>query len=293
MAGTIDLGHGVGLRPDHYERVLDGSTKVDWFEVISENFMVEGGRPLHVLDRVRRDAPVVLHGVSLSIGSTDPIDESYLSSLRRLISRVEPAWVSDHLCWTGVGGHNSHDLLPLPYTEEALDHVSERVLAVQERLGRPIALENASTYLEFAGSTLSEWDFLSELSARTDCGILLDVNNVYVSACNHGFDAVKYIDAIAPSSVWQIHLAGHSDHGTHLLDTHSRPVCDEVWALYRQAIARCGAVATLIEWDEDIPAWDELEAESERARHERSAVLAGSNPVDSEAPAEGTTEARK
>ncbi len=274
MTGVPDLGHGVGLRREHFERVLEAPTRVDWFEVISENFMVEGGRPLHVLDRIRRDYPIVLHGVSLSIGSTDPLDRDYLAGLRSLAARIEPAWVSDHLCWTGVGGHNSHDLLPLPYTEEALDHVCERVLAVQEALGRPISLENASTYLRFTQSTMSEWEFLAEVVRRTDCGVLLDVNNVYVSACNHDFDPRAYIEAIPPEAVWQIHLAGHRDYGTHLLDTHSRPVCDEVWGLYREAIARCGAVATLIEWDEDIPEWDELEAESERARAERSAVIA-------------------
>ena len=268
-----DLGHGVGLRREHFERVLEAPTRVDWFEVVSENFMVEGGRPLSVLGRVRRDYPVVLHGVSLSIGSTDALDRDYLTTLRALADRIEPTWISDHLCWTGVGGHNSHDLLPLPYTEEALAWVAERVLAVQDALGCAIALENVSTYLEFTASQLREWNFLAELARRTDCGILLDVNNVYVSACNHGFDASEYIEAIPPESVWQIHLAGHTDLGTHRLDTHSRPVCDEVWVLYREAIARCGAVPTLVEWDEDIPEWDVLEAESERARVERSDVL--------------------
>jgi len=274
MPGAADLGHGVGLRREHFERVLEGPTHVDWFEVVSENFMVEGGRPLDVLDRVRRDKPVVLHGVSLSIGSTDPLDRDYLARLRALADRVEPAWLSDHLCWTGVGGHNSHDLLPLPYTEEALDWVCDRVLASQDSLGRRIALENVSTYLEFADSPLREWEFLAEVSKRTECGVLLDVNNIYVSACNHGFDASEYIAAIPEPAVWQIHLAGHSDHGTHLLDTHSRPVCEEVWQLYREATARFGAVATLVEWDEEIPPFEELEAQSERARAERSAVLA-------------------
>jgi len=264
-----DLGHGVGLRREHFERVLAGPTRVDWFEVISENFMVKGGRPLHVLERVRRDYPVALHGVSLSIGSTDPIDLDYLDRLRQLVVRAEPAWVSDHLCWTGVGGHNAHDLLPLPYTEEALEHVVARVGAVQEHLGRRIALENVSTYLSFAGSTMSECEFLAEVAVRADCGILLDVNNVYVSAVNHGFDAEKYLAAVPPERVWQVHLAGHTDRGSHLLDTHSRHVCDEVWELYRTATRRIGAVASLIEWDEDIPDWDTLEAESLRARRLR------------------------
>lgn len=266
MSAVPHLGHGVGLRRDHFTRVLDSPTQVDWFEVISENFMVDGGRPLHVLDRVRRDYPVVLHGVSLSIGSTDALDEDYLDRLLALAERIEPAWISDHLCWTGVGGHNAHDLLPLPYTEETLDHVVERVLAVQDHLGRPIALENASTYLTFAGSTLPEWEFLSEISQRSDCGILLDVNNVYVSAMNHGFDPEKYIAAIPSERVWQIHLAGHTDRGTHLLDTHSREVCDDVWDLYHFATRHVGAVASLIEWDEDIPDWEILEAECQRAR---------------------------
>ena len=273
MSTVPDLGHGVGLRRDHFERVLAGGTRIDWFEIISENFMVKGGRPLHVLERVRRDYPVVMHGVSLSIGTTDLLDADYLDQLAALAERVEPAWISDHLCWTGVGGHNAHDLLPLPYTEEALNHVVARVDAVQVRLGRPIALENASTYLTFAGSTIPEWEFLAEVATRAGCGILLDVNNVYVSARNHGFDPEKYIAAIPPEHVWQIHLAGHTDRGTHLLDTHSRAVCDEVWDLYRAATRRVGAVASLIEWDEDIPEWDVLEAESERARSVRSEVL--------------------
>jgi uncharacterized protein (UPF0276 family) len=268
-----DLGHGVGLRREHFDRVLAGPTSVDWFEVISENFMVEGGRPLHVLEAIRRDYPIVLHGVSLSIGSSDPLNADYLKDLAGLAERVEPAWVSDHLCWTGVGGHNAHDLLPLPYTEEALEHTAARVREVQDRLGRQIALENVSTYLTFAGSTMSEWEFLAQLSEQADCGILLDVNNIYVSAVNHGFDAAEYIDAIAPERVWQIHLAGHSDQGTHLLDTHSRPVCDEVWALYRRAVERFGAVTSLVEWDEDIPSWETLEAESDKARIERDHAL--------------------
>ena len=268
-----DLGHGVGLRREHFGRVLEGPTAVDWFEVISENFMVEGGRPLFVLERVRRDYPVVLHGVSLSIGSTDPLDRGYLDRLGALAARFEPAWVSDHLCWTGVGGHNAHDLLPLPYTEEALAHVVARVGAVQEHLGRRIALENVSTYLTFAGSTLPEAEFLSEVAERADCGILLDVNNVYVSASNHGFDAEAYVERIPPHRVWQVHLAGHTDRGSHLLDTHSRPVCEEVWDLYRFATRRLGPVASLVEWDEDVPDWDTLEAESLRARAAREQVL--------------------
>ncbi len=264
----------MGLRREHFDRVLAGPTQVDWFEVISENFMINGGRPRYVLEQVRRDYPVVLHGVSLSIGSTDPLDSDYLDRLGALAAWIQPAWVSDHLCWTGVGGHNAHDLLPLPYTEEALDHVVTRVAAVQDRLGRQIALENASTYLNFAGSTLTEWEFLAQLAVRADCGILLDVNNVYVSATNHGFDPKQYLEALPADRIWQIHLAGHTDCGTHLLDTHSRLVCDEVWQLYRFATARFGAVSSLVEWDEDIPDWATLEGECLRARALQRSSLA-------------------
>jgi uncharacterized protein (UPF0276 family) len=273
MAVVPDLGHGVGLRREHFDRVLSAPTRVDWFEVISENFMVKGGRPLQVLERVRRDYPLVLHGVSLSIGSTDPLDRGYLDGLRKLAEWIEPAWVSDHLCWTCIGGHNAHDLLPLPYTEEALGHVVSRLAAVQEHLGRRIALENASTYLSFAGSSMPEWEFLSEVAHRADCGILLDVNNVYVSAVNHGFDPEKYLAAVPAERVWEIHLAGHTDRGSHLLDTHSTRVCDEVWELYRFATRRIGAVASLVEWDEEIPDWDTLETESLRGRDAQREAL--------------------
>jgi uncharacterized protein (UPF0276 family) len=215
----------------------------------------------------------VLHGVSLNIGSADPLAASHLDALEGLARRFEPAWLSDHLCWTGVGGHNAHDLLPLPYTEEALEHVVARLAAVQEHLGRRIALENVSTYLEFCGSTIPEWEFLAEVAVRADCGILLDVNNVYVSACNHGFDPEKYLAAIPAERVWQVHLAGHSDRGDHLLDTHGCPVVPAVWELYRSATRRIGGVASLVEWDEDVPDWDTLEAESLRARALRDEVL--------------------
>jgi len=268
------LGHGVGLRRDHFDRILSAPTGVDWFEAISENFMVPGGRPLDILRRVRRDYPVVLHGVSLSIGSTDPLDADYLSRLQTLIRAIEPAWVTDHLCWTGVSGVNSHDLLPMPYTEEALAHVVRRVQQVQERLGRRIGLENPSSYLTWTASTITEWDFLAAVAERADCGIMLDVNNVFVSARNHGFDPAVYVDAIPKDRVWQFHLAGHSDHGTHLLDTHDHPVREEVWDLYRRAVRRFGTVPTLIEWDGNIPAWDRLEAESRRAREVMRDALA-------------------
>jgi uncharacterized protein (UPF0276 family) len=280
-AKPADIGHGVGLRRDHFQRVLSEPTAVDWFEVISENFMVEGGRPLDILMRVRRDYPVVMHGVSLSVGSTDPLDSAYLTRLRDLANQVEAAWVSDHLCWTGVGGRNAHDLLPMPYTEEALTHVVSRVIRVQETLGRRIALENPSSYLTFSASSIPEEQFLAAVAERADCGILLDVNNVYVSSVNHRFDARAYLDAIPAERVWQIHLAGHSDHGAYLLDTHDHPVCDPVWELYRHAVRRCGAVPTLVEWDEHIPTWDVLEDQSLQARQARDQELSpgGQHPA--------------
>jgi hypothetical protein len=260
------LGHGIGLRPVHYPRVLDGTARADWFEVISENFMIRGGRPLAVLERARAEAPVVFHGVSLSLGSTDPLNARYLDELAALAERIEPAWISDHCCWGSVGGHYAHDLLPLPYTEEALALVVERVFRVQERLGRRILIENVSTYLAWAHSAMPEWEFLAAVATRADCGILLDVNNVHVSAVNHGFSAAAYVDALPADRVAQIHLAGHSDHGTHLLDTHDAPVIPAVWALYRRAVARVGRVSTLVEWDDRIPPLEEVLAEAERAR---------------------------
>jgi len=243
--------------------------------VISENFMIPGGRPLAVLERARAIAPLVLHGVSLSLGSTDPLSETYLAELGALIDRVEPAWVSDHLCWGSIGGHYAHDLLPLPYTEEALRHVVERVRRVQDRLRRQILVENVSSYLTFHHSSVPEWEFLAAVAERADCGILLDVNNVYVSSVNHGFDAATYVAAMPGSRVGQIHLAGHSDKGTHLLDTHDGHVVPAVWDLYRLALQRFGRVSTLIEWDDRIPGWDVLCAEAECARAVEREVMGG------------------
>ena len=267
------LGHGIGLRTTHFPRVLDGTARADWFEAVSENFMIRGGRPLAVLERVRAEAPVVLHGVSLSIGSTDPLNERYLRELRALAERFDPAWVSDHLCWGSFGGHYAHDLLPLPYTEEALAVVVERVERVQERLGRRILLENVSSYVTFTHSAMPEWEFLGAVAERADCGILLDVNNIYVSAVNHGFAADAYIDGVPAARVGQIHLAGHSDKGTHLLDTHDGPVVEAVWRLYRRAVRRLGRVSTLVEWDERIPELEVVLAEAERARAAEAEVL--------------------
>jgi uncharacterized protein (UPF0276 family) len=271
---TMD-GHGIGLRTRHFPRVLDGTARADWFEAISENFMIRGGRPLAVLERVRADAPIVLHGVSLSIGSTDALNEDYLTELRALAERFQPAWISDHLCWGSHAGCYAHDLLPLPYTEEALAHVAGRIARVQERLGRRILIENVSSYLAFSHSTMTEWEFLGAVAERADCGILLDVNNVYVSGVNHGFSPEAYVDAIPASRVAQVHLAGHSDHGTHLLDTHDAPVVPAVWQLYRRAVARFGRVSTLVEWDDRVPELEEVLAEAERARAVEAETVAG------------------
>jgi len=267
------LGHGIGLRPPHFPRLGDGAAHVDWFEAISENYMIAGGRPLAALEQARTLAPVVLHGVSLSIGSTDPLDDAYLGALERLIERIEPAWISDHLCWSSVGGHHAHDLLPLPYTEEALAHVVARLVAVQDRLGRRILVENVSSYLTYAHSTMPEWEFLAAMAEGADCGLLLDVNNVYVSATNHGFPPNDYLAGLPVDRVGQIHLAGHTDMGTHLLDTHDGPVIEPVWRLYRQAVRRFGRISTLVEWDDHIPALEVVCAEAERARTAEAEVL--------------------
>ncbi|HVY40764.1 MAG TPA: DUF692 domain-containing protein [Polyangia bacterium] len=266
-----DLGFGLGLRREHFQDVVERRPPIGWFEVISENFMVPGGNPRRVLERVRCDYPVVLHGVSLSIGSTDPLDGAYLDGLDALARAVEPAWISDHLCWGTAHGFNAHDLLPLPYTTAALDHVVARVSAVQERLRRRILLENPSSYLAFCDSEMSEAEFLAEVARRADCGILLDVNNVYVSAHNHGFDAGAYLAAMPAERIGQIHLAGHSADGELLIDTHDAAVRDEVWQLYGDAVQRFGARATMIEWDAHVPPFDELASELDRAR----AVAAG------------------
>jgi uncharacterized protein (UPF0276 family) len=261
-----DLGFGVGLRTVHFQHVLAERPRVDWFEIISENFMDTGGRPLRVLDEVAAHYPIVMHGVSLSIGSTDPLDRTYLRKLRALAERVKPVWVSDHLCWTGVARRTSHDLLPVPLTEASLAHVTDRVKRVQDHLGRPLILENPSSYIEFRESTIPEWEFLARLAEAADCGLLLDVNNVYVSAFNHRFDARAYIEAIPPARVVQFHLAGHTHCGTHILDTHSDHVVDAVWDLYRLAHARTGGRATLLEWDEAIPTFDVVHEEVLKAR---------------------------
>jgi uncharacterized protein len=276
------LGFGVGLRRPHYGEIIEQRPPMDWFEVISENFMVEGGRPLHVLAKVRENYPIVLHGVSMSIGSTDPLNRGYLRQLRALARRFEPAWISDHLCWTGVGGRNLHDLLPLPYNDETIAHVARRIREVQDILERHILIENVSSYMAFKGSTMTEWEFLSEVVEAADCGILLDINNIYVSAFNQRFDANAYVDAIAVDRVMQFHLAGHSDCGTHLLDTHDHPVCDAVWALYARTLKRFGAVSALIEWDDNIPKFTDLAATADRARQIHEGIIPAARPrIDS------------
>jgi uncharacterized protein (UPF0276 family) len=275
-----NLGRGLGLRREHYQHVVENHPQVGWFEVISENFMVPGGNPRRVLEAVRRDYPVVLHGVSLSIGSVDPLDRRYLDQLRALADAVEPAWVSDHLCWGSAHGMYAHDLLPIPYTEEALAHVTARVAAVQEHLGRRILLENPSSYLALKGAEMSEWEFLAALATRADCGILLDVNNIYVSAHNHGFDPRQYLAGIPGDRVGQIHLAGHTEQGNLLIDTHDGRVRAEVWALYAEAVARFGRRSTMIEWDARVPAFEVLQDELARAEAHARAALRGRGRTD-------------
>jgi uncharacterized protein len=289
------LGFGVGLRRPHYTRIVEGPSPndaapedvrpIDWFEVISENFMVEGGRPLEVLEGVRSQYPVVMHGVSLSIGSSDPLNRDYLKTLRTLARRVKPAWISDHLCWTGVGGRNLHDLLPLPYTEETVSHVAGRIREVQDILERTILIENVSSYMAFRASRLTEWEFLSAVAEEADCAILLDINNIFVSAFNHRYDALGYINAVPVDRVVQFHLAGHRDHGTYLLDTHDHPIRPEVWALYEHAVRRFGRVSTLIEWDDNIPAFEVLAGAADEARRRCEFALAAAGRAPSETPA--------
>jgi uncharacterized protein len=259
-------GFGLGLRVPHYDALLSEPHAIDWLEVLTENYLVPGGKPLHYLDRIRERFPLVMHGVSLSIGSTDPLDLEYLAGVRALAERIEPHWISDHLCWTGIEGRNLHDLLPLPYTEESLATVVERVGRVQDALGRQILLENVSSYLTFHESEMSEWEFLREVAVRADCAILLDINNIYVSSVNHGFDALAYLKAMPVDRVRQFHLAGHSDEGGHLIDTHDHPIIEPVWNLYGAAVALFGAVPAMIERDDNIPALGELVAELQIAR---------------------------
>jgi uncharacterized protein (UPF0276 family) len=265
--GHPHLGLGVGLRTVHFAHILRQQPQVDWFEVISENFMDSAGRPRYVLQQIAERYPTVMHGVSLSIGSTDPLDFDYLAKLKRLACEIKPHWISDHLCWTGVLGLNAHDLLPIPLSEDTLRHVVERIRIVQDFLERPLVLENPSTYVTFAQSTMSEWEFLTRMAGEADCGLLLDVNNVYVSSINHDFDPREYIENVPHERIVQCHLAGHTNCRTHLIDTHDDHVIDPVWELYRLAHRRTGGISTLLEWDAHIPEFPVVHAEVLKARH--------------------------
>jgi len=279
----LDLGVGIGLRSVHYDYVMKHRPAVPWFEVISENFMglrnaterpsLIGGRPLEILKLIRKDYPVMLHGVSLNIGSMDPLRQDYLKRLKNLADQIEPVFVSDHLCWTGVGGENLHDLLPLPYTEEALAHVVERIQRVQDFLKKPFLLENVSSYLSYKQSEMEEWEFLTEVAHRSGCGLLLDINNVYVSAHNHNFNPITYLKGIPAEKVFQMHLAGYSQEDHLLIDTHDHPVSGPVWDLYAAAVRRFTHVPTLIEWDEKIPPFSVLMSEAERAQKVREVEI--------------------
>jgi len=262
MVQTLPIAAGIGLRAPHVEQVLAEQPPMQWFEVHSENYFAEGGSALAALTRIRADYPLSLHGVGTSIGSTDPLDFDHLAKLKRLVARIEPACVSEHLCWSGVGARHFNDLLPLPFTEEALAHVCARVGAVQDYLGRAILIENVSSYYVFAESTLDEYEFVAAVAARSGCRLLVDVNNIYVNACNHGIDALAYLDAIAPASVAEIHLAGFEEARRYLIDSHGAPVATEVWTLYRAALTRFGPVPTLIEWDTNIPPLARLQSEA-------------------------------
>jgi len=261
------LGFGLGLRIPHFEDVLTQNHNVDWFEILSENFMVDGGKPRYYLEQVAEQYPIVMHGVSMSIGSTTPLDMTYLNQLKKLMSDVKPRWISDHLCFTQANGINSHDLLPLPYTEDAINHVADRIKQVQEHIGQQMLIENVSSYLTYKESGMTEWEFYNEVCQRADCHMLLDINNIYVSARNHQFNANDYIDAIDINRVRQIHLAGHTDYGDYVIDTHDHDICDPVWDLYRNATKRFGAVSTMIERDDNIPAFGELVQELDVARN--------------------------
>jgi uncharacterized protein (UPF0276 family) len=261
------LGFGLGLRSDHYQEILDQQPKeIDWFEIISENYMIDGGKPLYFLDKIRQDYPMVMHGVSMSIGSTDPLNMDYLNQLKSLIDRVEPIWFSDHLCWTGVDHKNMHDLLPLPYTETAVNHIADRISQVQDFLGRQMLIENLSSYITYSKDAMTEWEFISAVCEKADCNILLDVNNIYVSSYNHHFDPIEYLQGVPADRVWQHHLAGHENTGNLIIDTHDHPIIDPVWELYEKTARILGPVSTMIERDGNIPPLLEVIEELKRAR---------------------------
>ena len=261
------LGFGLGLRTEHYQEVLEQQPReIDWFEIISENYMIDGGKPLYFLDKIRQDYPMVMHGVSMSIGSTDPLNFDYLKQLKTLIDRVQPMWFSDHLCWTGVDHKNMHDLLPLPYTEQSVQHIADRISRVQDYIGQQMLIENLSSYITYTSDAMSEWEFLSAVAERADCNLLLDVNNIYVSSFNHQFDAMEYLQGIPADRVWQHHLAGHQNTGNLIIDTHDEPIIDPVWELYEKTAQLLGPVSTMIERDGNIPPLSEVIAELNRAR---------------------------
>jgi uncharacterized protein (UPF0276 family) len=266
------LGFGLGLRSDYYSTIIEEKPNVDWFEILTENYLVPGGKALYYLDKIRADFPMVMHGVSLSIGSCDPLDDIYLKQLKALASRIEPKWVSDHLCWTGIQGHNMHDLLPLPYTAETVTHVADRISQVQDFLGRQILIENVSSYVTYTHSEMTEWEFLEAIANKADCLLLLDINNIYVSAFNHEFDPIEYLNHISAERVQQFHLAGHSNYETFLIDTHDAPVISSVWDLYAIAVQRFGPISTMIERDGNIPPLPELLKELNHARNIASSV---------------------
>ncbi len=261
------LGFGLGLRTDHYQDIIDQKPAIDWFEIITENYLVPGGKPLYYLDQIKENYPIVMHGVSMSLGSTDPLDKNYLQQVKELANRVNAHWISDHLCWTGVSQKNMHDLLPLPCTEEALKHVVSKIKQAQDFLGRQILIENASTYITFTSSQMTEWDFIREMTHQADCLLLLDINNIYVSAFNHGFNPEDYLAGIPKNRVQQFHLAGHTNNGDHIIDTHDHPVISPVWDLYAKALEIFGKVSTMIERDDHIPALPVLLNELEHAKN--------------------------
>lgn len=265
MSGSTLAGFGLGLRADHYNDFISSPQRVDWLEILSDNYLVPGGKPLYYLDKIRADYPLAMHGVAMNLGSCDPLDIDYIKSIKVLAQRVEPAVISDHLCWTGFEGKRLHDLLPLPYTEEAIKHVAARIMQVQDILGRRLVVENVSSYLE-AKTSLNEWEFYAAVAETADCDLLVDINNIYVSSRNHGFDSMDYLKAMPAKRIRQFHLAGHSDYGDYCIDTHDHPICEDVWQLYEKAVELFGAVPTMIERDDNIPPLPELIAELDYAR---------------------------
>jgi uncharacterized protein (UPF0276 family) len=267
------LGFGLGLRTEHYETIISENPPVDWFEILTENYLVPGGKPHYYLDKIREHYPMVMHGVSMSIGSTDPLDRDYLQQVKNLADKIKPQWISDHLCWTGVQGKNMHDLLPLPYTEEAIAYVVDRIRQVQDFLGQQILIENVSSYLTYQQSYMTEWEFIAEICRRADCFILLDVNNIYVSSVNHAFNPLDYITAMPKERVYQLHLAGHCNMGNYIIDTHDSDVIDPVWSLYQATLRHLGNITTMIERDDNIPPLASLLKELEHARELSRAVF--------------------